>query len=77
MTSWLSLFLPAKTPPDIVAKMSGDTVAALADPAVRAKLESQGVVVAGSGSAALAAHLQAEMDRWGPIIKAAGIKSED
>jgi tripartite-type tricarboxylate transporter receptor subunit TctC len=77
MTSWLSLFLPARTAPDIITKMSSDTVAALADPAVRAKLESQGVVVAGTGPAELAAHLKAEMERWSPIIKAAGITSED
>jgi tripartite-type tricarboxylate transporter receptor subunit TctC len=77
VTSWLAMFLPARTPPDIVAKMSDDTRAALADPATRAKLEALGVLVAGSTAAELAAHLKSEMERWGPVIKEAGISSRD
>ncbi len=77
VTSWLAVFVPARTPPDIAAKMSSDTRAALADPTVKAKLEAQGMVVVGSTQAELAAHLQAEMDKWGPVIKAAGITSKD
>ena len=77
VTSWLAIFLPAKTAADVVARMSRDTVAALADPATRAKLEALGVLVVGSTQAELAAHLKAEMDKWGPVIKAAGITSKD
>ena len=53
--------------------MNADTVAALNDPATKQKLESLGVVVKGSTPAELAAFLKAEMDKWGPVIKAAGI----
>ena len=71
-----AFFAPAKTPPEIIAKFHADTVAALADPVIRARLDQLGVGVVGSTPAELAAFLKSEMDKWGPIIKAAGIKVE-
>jgi tripartite-type tricarboxylate transporter receptor subunit TctC len=73
VSSWYGFFAPAKTPPEIIRKMHADTVAALNDPATKQKLESLGVVVKGSTPKELAAFLKAEMDKWGPVIKAAGI----
>jgi tripartite-type tricarboxylate transporter receptor subunit TctC len=73
VSSWYGFFAPAKTPPEIIGKMHADTVAALNDPATKQKLESLGVVVKGSTPKELAAFLKAEMDKWGPVIKAAGI----
>ena len=75
--AWYALFAPAKTPPEIVNKVNADTVAILREPAVIAALEKTGVVVAGSTPAELARMLKAEIDLWGPIIKAAGIKVEE
>jgi tripartite-type tricarboxylate transporter receptor subunit TctC len=77
VSSWYAFFTPARTPPDIVRKMHADTVAALADPATRSRLEQLGVVVVGSTPEELAHHLKAEMDKWGPVIKAAGITIRD
>jgi tripartite-type tricarboxylate transporter receptor subunit TctC len=73
VSSWYAFLAPARTPPDVVRKMHADTVAALADPATRSRLEQLGVVVVGSTPEELAHHLKSEMDKWGPIIKAAGI----
>jgi tripartite-type tricarboxylate transporter receptor subunit TctC len=73
VSSWYAFLVPAKTPPEIVKKMHADTVTALADPAVKAKLEQLGVLVIGSTPAELAAHLKSEMDKWAPVITAAGI----
>ena len=53
--------------------MHTDTVAALTDPPTKERLEQLGVVVVGSSPAELAAFLKAEMDRWAPVIKEAGI----
>ena len=53
--------------------MHADTVAALADPATKQRLEQLGVVVIGSTPAELAAYLKSEMEKWGPVIKEAGI----
>jgi tripartite-type tricarboxylate transporter receptor subunit TctC len=74
VSSWYAMLAPAKTPPAIIRKIHADIVAAVGDPATKAKLEQQlGVVVVGSSPAELAAFLQREMEKWGPVIKAAGI----
>jgi tripartite-type tricarboxylate transporter receptor subunit TctC len=76
VTSWYSFFLPVKTPPEIVKKLHDDTVAILAEPAIKARLEQVGVEVVASTPQQLAARIRAEMELWGPVIKAAGIKGE-
>src|SRR5919198_101000 len=73
-SSWFAFFVPARTPPEIIAKMHTDTVAVLAEPQIRAKLDALGVVVVGSTPEQLGAHLKAEMQRWAPVIKAANIR---
>jgi len=73
-SSWFAFFVPAKTPVEIISKMHADTVAALAEPQIRAKLDALGVVVVGSTPEQLGIHLQAEMERWAPVIKAANIR---
>jgi tripartite-type tricarboxylate transporter receptor subunit TctC len=73
VTGWFAIFVPARTPPEIVRRMQADTVAVLAEPAIRAKLEQLGYTVVGSTPDELARHLQAEIAKWGAIIKAAGI----
>jgi tripartite-type tricarboxylate transporter receptor subunit TctC len=74
VSSWFAYFVPAKTPPEIVRKMSADTVAALADPAARQRLGQLGYEVIGSTPEQLKAHLQSEIDKWSPVIKGAGIR---
>ena len=73
VSSWYALFAPAKTPPEIIRKMHADTVTALNDPATKERLEQLGVLVVGSTPEQLAAFLKAEMDKWAPVIKEAGI----
>jgi len=77
VSSWYALFAPARTPLDIVRKISNDVAAAVTEAATRARLEQLGVVVIGSGPSELAAHLKAEMDKWGPVIAAAGITARE
>jgi tripartite-type tricarboxylate transporter receptor subunit TctC len=73
VSSWYAFFAPARTPPEIIRRMHGDTVAALSDPVTKERLEQLGVVVVGSTPVELAAFLKAEMDKWAPVIKEAGI----
>jgi tripartite-type tricarboxylate transporter receptor subunit TctC len=73
-SSWFAFFVPAKTPDDVVRKMHADTVAILGEPPIRAKLDQLGVVIVGSTPEQLGAHLRAEMEKWGPVIKAANIR---
>jgi tripartite-type tricarboxylate transporter receptor subunit TctC len=73
VSSWYALFAPARTPADIVGKISADTAAAVTDAGTRERLEQLGVTPVGSSPGELAAHLKSEMEKWGPVIKAAGI----
>ena len=73
VSSWIGLFVPAKTPQPIINKIHADTVAAVADPPTRKKLEEMGVVASGSTPADLAAQVKADVERWGPLIREAGI----
>jgi tripartite-type tricarboxylate transporter receptor subunit TctC len=76
VTGWYAFFAPARTPPPIIAKFHTSTVAAVSDPVIRERLDQLGVGVVGSTPDQLRDHLKAEMDKWGPLIKAAGIKAE-
>jgi tripartite-type tricarboxylate transporter receptor subunit TctC len=73
VTSWYGIFLPAKTPADIVARMNADVGAALADPAVNGRLDQLGYSVASSSPAELGTLLKAEVDKWSRVVKDAGI----
>jgi tripartite-type tricarboxylate transporter receptor subunit TctC len=79
MTFWHGLWVPKGTPKDAIAKLDAATVDALADPATRARLNQigQGIVPREQQTPeALGAHHKAEIEKWWPIIKAAGIKAE-
>src|SRR5262249_57394910 len=71
-----AFLFPAKTSRDIIRKIQADTVAALAEPAVRGKLEQGGVAVIGSTPAELDSFLASEMDKWGQVIKEANIRAQ-
>jgi tripartite-type tricarboxylate transporter receptor subunit TctC len=73
---WYALWAPARTPPEIVAKIDADLQRALAMPEVRETLSRQGMEVVTSTPAELAARERAEAARWEHIVKAAGIKAE-
>jgi len=74
VTAWQALFVPAKTPPAIVRKISTDTNAALADPAIKDKLAQTGYVAGGSSPAELELLLKSEIAKWSAVIKSMGIK---
>jgi tripartite-type tricarboxylate transporter receptor subunit TctC len=76
---WHGLWLPKGTQPEIVAKLATAVRAALADPAVRQRITDQGHEIVPrelQNPDALGAHQKAEIDKWWPIIKAAGIKAQ-
>src|SRR5262249_50876930 len=76
---WHGLWAPKGTPPDIIAKLNAAVVAALADPAVRARLAVLGHEIFPRGQQRpqrLRALHKSEIEKWWPIIKAANIKAE-
>ena len=79
MLGWFGFFAPKGTPPDAIAKLNDAMVQALADPGLRAKFAQFGLDVASREQQTpqgLAAFHKAEIDKWWPIIKAAGIKAQ-
>ena len=79
VSGWFGLFAPKGTPKDVIAKLNAAMAQALADPAVRARFADLGLDVASTEQQkpeGLAAFHRAEIEKWWPIIKAAGIKAE-
>lgn len=74
VTAWQALFVPAKTPPAIVRKISADTNTALSDPGIKDKLAKTGYVAEGSSPQALGNLLKSEIAKWSSVIKSVGIK---
>jgi tripartite-type tricarboxylate transporter receptor subunit TctC len=75
--SWFGFFVPAKTPPDIVARINADTNAVLAYGPVKSRFEELGATPKGSTPGELAAFLKSEIDKWGPVIQEAKIRVEN
>ncbi len=72
--SWQGVFVPAKTPAEIINKMSADITMALAVPAIKDKLARTAYAAQGSSPDALRQWLAADTAKWGAVIKAAEIK---
>jgi tripartite-type tricarboxylate transporter receptor subunit TctC len=74
--SWFAVMAPAGTPRAIVRTLSAEISKALADPEVRAKLIAQGLTPRGTTPGELGRDVSAQLDRYGQLIKQAGITVE-
>jgi tripartite-type tricarboxylate transporter receptor subunit TctC len=63
-------------PPDLVAKLSHDFVAALNTEAVKERLAKLGAAPIGTSPEQFDVRIRADYKKWGPIIEAAGMKAE-
>jgi tripartite-type tricarboxylate transporter receptor subunit TctC len=73
---WWGLLGPAGMPADLVEKLSGDFVAALNTASVKERLGKLGASPIGSSANVFDDKIHADYEKWGPIIKAAGMKAE-
>ena len=79
VTIWHGLYAPKGTPPDILAKLNGALKAALKDPEFIKKQEGLGAVVVTDKRMEPAEHkkfVAAEIAKWSPVIKAAGVYAD-
>jgi tripartite-type tricarboxylate transporter receptor subunit TctC len=79
LSVWHGLWAPKATPKDRIAKLNAAVVEALADPEVRRRLTDLGQDIPPREQQtpeALGAYQKAEIEKWWPIVKAAGIKVE-
>ena len=74
VTAWQALFAPAKTPPDIVRKVSADTREALTDPSIKDKLGKTGYAAGGSTPEELEKLFKSELAKWRAVVESIGLK---
>jgi tripartite-type tricarboxylate transporter receptor subunit TctC len=74
--SWVGLLAPAKTPPEIIARLHAEAVKALAAPELKGRFAELGLEPVGSTPAELDRWIRGEIDRWGKVIRAQGITLE-
>jgi len=72
--AWNGLFGPSSLPADIVNKINADVNAALADPGVKETITKAGMAPGGGTAASFKAMLEADMKKWGGIIRKLGVQ---
>ena len=73
-SSWFGLLAPSNLPADIVARLQRETAKALATPAIKERLASQGAVASGMPSSEFAALITSETAKWAKVVKASGAR---
>lgn len=76
MQSWQGIFAPAGTPAPVVDRLAREVQAIVTSPAVHAKLMALGVAPDGRGSAEFVQFQRNEIEKWGKVIKDAGIQAD-
>ena len=76
MALWIGMFAPAGTPQGVAAKLTSEVRRIVGLPDIRDKLAGMGVEPLGNTSEETAEWIRREIARYGPVVKAAGIKAE-
>lgn len=71
---WWGALAHGKTPPAFLARLNGEIVRALGDPQVTERLSALGAELAGTSSAEFDAFVRQQMEKWGRVVKQAGIE---
>jgi tripartite-type tricarboxylate transporter receptor subunit TctC len=74
--SWVGILAPAKTPRPVVDRLQKEIAAVLAEPEVRSRYEVLGIEPVGNTPEQFTAQIKADLARWEPVVKQAGIKVE-
>jgi tripartite-type tricarboxylate transporter receptor subunit TctC len=73
---WAGVLAPARTPPEVIARLNAAIVAVMNEPEMRASLAQSGVTSSPSSPAEFGQYLKDEFIRWGRIIREKNIKGE-
>jgi tripartite-type tricarboxylate transporter receptor subunit TctC len=76
VAGWFGILAPANTPPPLVKRLRDEIAKAVASPDVVAQFAVQGMVPVASEPEQWQNYIKSELDRWGKVIKDAGIKVE-
>ncbi len=74
--NWYAFTAPLKTPSEIISKLNQTIVATLKDPGVSAQLKKSGLNPFPTSADEASKYIKAESEKWGGIVKKAGIKAE-
>ncbi|SPD60667.1 Bug family tripartite tricarboxylate transporter substrate binding protein [Cupriavidus neocaledonicus] len=74
-SQWFGLMAPARTPTPVVSRLHAEAVKALSTPLVRQRLAEDASTPVGGGSAEFASFIRTEQQRWGTVIRSAGIQA--
>ena len=76
MSAWVAIFVPAKTPKDVVTRLSQEVAALLKDPDVMKIFAEQQILAFYKDPDDLARYIKVELEKWDRVIKTAGIKGD-
>lgn len=76
-TEWLGWFAPARTPAELVARLNAAVREAMAGPEMVEVVQKLGLRARTASPAEFAAMVKADLDRWGPVVKATGFTAEE
>ena len=74
--AWWAVLAPARTPPDIMAKMNDALNKAMKTPDLAKRLDAQGIDVVGGAPEAARVFIERQMDVWGKVVKDNNIKAD-
>ncbi len=76
VTNWFGVFAPARLPKEILARLHNAVLDAMRTPDVRAKFVNLSLEIKTTTPQEFATHLKSELEKWGKVVKAAGIKPD-
>jgi tripartite-type tricarboxylate transporter receptor subunit TctC len=77
VATWYGFVVRSGTPPDLVRNINQAFNAAIDDPAVKSAMDGLGIRLLGGTPDGFGRHIRAEAERWGAVLRKAGIKRED
>ena len=75
-SAWYGLMVPARTPPEIISRLHAESVKAFNRPDVKERLGATGLEPIGSTPEQFGAHIRSEIEKWGKIVKATGLRPD-
>jgi tripartite-type tricarboxylate transporter receptor subunit TctC len=74
--TWIAMFVPAGTPPEIVQRLNEAVNRAVQSPDIRERLEGLAFEPVGGTQSAFAEYVKAEIAKWGKVVRETGAKSD-
>ena len=75
-SAWIGVAIPRKTPAEIIDKLNREINAGLADPKMKARIAELGATVIPSSPGEFGRFVSEEIEKWGKVVKFAGIRPE-